>query len=44
MKTAASELAEYNLHLIAVQEVTWDKGSSQPADNYTVEMGILIIT
>jgi len=26
LNTVASELAKYNLHLLAVQEVRWDKG------------------
>jgi len=34
LKTVASELAVYNLDLVAVQEVRWAEGSSQQADNY----------
>jgi exonuclease III len=32
-KTVTSELAKYNLDLVAVQEVRWDKGDSQTADD-----------
>jgi hypothetical protein len=39
LKTAASKLAKYNFNLVAVQEVKWDKGGSQPADNYTFFYG-----
>jgi len=39
LETAASELEKYNLHLVAVQEVRWDNGGSQPADNYTFFYG-----
>jgi len=35
MKTVASKLAKYNLDLAAVQEVRWDEGSNQPANDYT---------
>jgi hypothetical protein len=34
-KTVASELANYKLYLVAVQEVTWHKGSNVSMDNYT---------
>jgi hypothetical protein len=34
MKTA-SELAEYMLDLVAVHEVRWDNGSSEPPYYYT---------
>jgi hypothetical protein len=46
LKTAASKLGKYKLDLLAVQEVKWDKGGSQPADDYTfsMEMGMLAIT
>jgi exonuclease III len=33
MKTVASKLAKYNLDLAAVQEVRWDEGGRQPADD-----------
>jgi exonuclease III len=40
LKTVASELAKYNLDLVAVQEVRWVKGSSHPAD-FSMEMLII---
>jgi hypothetical protein len=39
LTTVASELAKYNLDLVEVQEVRWDKGCSKPADNYTFFYG-----
>jgi len=39
LKTAASELAKYNLDLVAVQEVRWVEGGSQPGDYYTCHYG-----
>jgi len=46
LRTGASELAKYNLALVAVQEVRWDKCGCQAADDYTffMEMGMLIMT
>jgi hypothetical protein len=47
LKTAASKLAKYNLDLVAVQDVRWVKGGSQPAERlyiFFMEMGMLIIT
>jgi exonuclease III len=35
LKTIASELAKYNLDLVAVQEVTFIDSGSQAADDYT---------
>jgi len=34
LKTVTSELAKYDLDLVAVQEVRWVEGDSQPANNY----------
>jgi len=34
LKTVASELEKYNLDLVAVQEVRWCEGGSQPTDNF----------
>jgi hypothetical protein len=34
LKTAATELAEYNLDLVAEQEVRWEKDNGEPVDNY----------
>jgi hypothetical protein len=39
LKTVVSELTNCNLDLVAVQEVRWDKGSSQSADNSTFFYG-----
>jgi exonuclease III len=39
LKAVASELAKYNLDLVAVQEARWDMGGSQPADDYTFFYG-----
>jgi hypothetical protein len=35
LKTAAYKLVKYNFNLVAVQEVRWDKGGIQAADDYT---------
>jgi hypothetical protein len=34
-KIVMTELATYNLDLVVVQAVRWDKGGDQPADDYT---------
>jgi hypothetical protein len=39
LKTVSGELAKYKLHLVGVQEVRWDKGGTEPADNYTFFYG-----
>jgi hypothetical protein len=41
LKTVTSELAKimYNLDLVAVQEVRWVEGGSQPAEYYTLFCG-----
>jgi len=39
LKTVTSELGKYNLVLVAVQDVRWDRGGSQPADEYTFFYG-----
>jgi hypothetical protein len=41
LKRIASELAKYtrNLHPVAVNEVRWDEGGSQPESNYTLFYG-----
>jgi exonuclease III len=38
-KTVASELANYKLDRVTVQEVKWDKGSYQPTNCYTFFYG-----
>jgi hypothetical protein len=39
-------MGKYNLDIVEVQEVRWDEGCNQPADDYTIlyEIGMLIIT
>jgi len=32
-------VAKFNLYLVAVQEIRWDEGGSQPADKYTLFCG-----
>jgi exonuclease III len=35
LNTESRELPEYRLDLVAVQEVRWDKGGTEPTDDYT---------
>jgi hypothetical protein len=46
LRTVATELVRYNSELVAVQEVRWDNGGSEPAEDNTffMEIGMLIIT
>jgi exonuclease III len=46
IKTVASEMAKYNLDLVAVQEVRWIREvvSQKMNIHFSVEMGVLIIT
>jgi hypothetical protein len=37
--TVSSELARYKLDLVGVQEVRWNKGSTEPAGEYTFLYG-----
>jgi hypothetical protein len=39
LKTVARDLMKYKLNLMGIQEVRWNKGSSQPADDYTLFCG-----
>jgi len=39
LKTVASESAECKFNLVAVQEVRWGNGDSEPADDYTFLWG-----
>jgi hypothetical protein len=39
LKTVSGELAKYNLDLVGVQEVGWDKGGTEPASDYTFFYG-----
>jgi hypothetical protein len=34
LKTVSRELEKYELDLLGVQEVRWDKGGTEPADKY----------
>jgi hypothetical protein len=36
--TVAKEISKYKLDLVGVQEVTWDRGGTEPADEYTFFM------
>jgi hypothetical protein len=35
LKTVARELGKYNLDLVGVQEVGWEKGGTERAEDYT---------
>jgi exonuclease III len=39
LKTVARELRKYKLDLVGLQEVRWDKGSTERAEDYTVFYG-----
>jgi hypothetical protein len=39
LKTVATEVGKYKLDLVGVQEVRWDKGSTERAENYTFFYG-----
>ena len=44
LKTVARELARYKLDLVGVQEVTWNSGGKERAeDTFSVEMEMKII-
>jgi hypothetical protein len=34
--TVSDELSNYKLHLVAVQEVRWEGGGTEPAEEYTL--------
>jgi hypothetical protein len=40
LKTVALELWKYKLDLVSVQEVRWDKGSTERAEDYTFFSGV----
>jgi exonuclease III len=46
LKTVASELVKYKLDLVGVQEVRWEKGGTQRAEDCTffMEKGMGIIS
>jgi hypothetical protein len=39
LKTVARELGKYKLDLVGVQEVRWDKGSTEQAKDYAFLYG-----
>jgi exonuclease III len=39
LKTVARELGKYKLDLVGVQEVRWDKGSTERVEDYTFIYG-----
>jgi hypothetical protein len=39
LKTVARELGKYNLNLVGAQEVRWDRGGTERAENYTFFYG-----
>jgi hypothetical protein len=39
LKTVARELRKYKLDLVGVQEVRWEKGGTERAENYTFFFG-----
>jgi exonuclease III len=40
LKTVARELEKYKLDFVGVQEVRWDKGSTELAEDYTFFYGV----
>jgi hypothetical protein len=39
LMTVAKEISKYILHLVGVQEVRWDRGGTEPTDEYTFFYG-----
>jgi exonuclease III len=39
LKTVAKELGKYKLDLVGVQDVRWDKGGTEQAEDYTFFYG-----
>jgi hypothetical protein len=39
LRTEAEEISKYKLDLVGVQEVRWDRGSTEPAGQYTFFYG-----
>jgi hypothetical protein len=37
--TVVTEISNYKLDLVGVQEVRWDRGGTEPADKYTFYYG-----
>jgi hypothetical protein len=44
-ENSVKRIAKYKLDFVGVQEVRWNKGSTEPADNFIfcMEVGMLII-
>jgi hypothetical protein len=40
LKTVARELVMKSVHLVRVQENRWDKGGTEPADDYAFVYGM----
>jgi exonuclease III len=38
LQTVARELGKYKLDLVGVQEIRWDKGGTEQAEDYTLFM------
>jgi hypothetical protein len=39
LRTVAEEVSKYNLNLVGVQEVRWDRDDTEPAGQYTFYYG-----
>jgi hypothetical protein len=39
LRAVAEEISKYNLDLVGVQDVRWDRGGTQPAGEYTFFYG-----
>jgi hypothetical protein len=39
LRAVAEEVSEYRLDLVGIQEVKWDVGGTEPADEYTFFYG-----
>jgi hypothetical protein len=39
LRTVAEEVSKYNLDLVGVHEVRWDRGGTEPAGQYTFFYG-----
>jgi hypothetical protein len=35
LRAVTEEISKYKLHLVGVQEVRWDMGGTEPAEEYT---------
>jgi hypothetical protein len=39
LRVVGEEILKYKLHLVGIQEVRWDRGGTEPADQYTFFYG-----